>query len=166
MTPLTVALIAASVSAAVTLLIEWAAKPQLEARKERILERDRALREIATIAQTERHRSMDVELDRQDRTSPFRDWDADLPGLPEEDSPYGQFRRLRSVVEPASHRTEEIVLSNLHDMLAADPGVIDVRSRALVLEAASRALTATHWRPLQRKRLYQEFFDAIGEAGR
>jgi hypothetical protein len=47
MSTLNTVLISASTSASVALVIEWAAKPGLEARKERILERYRMQRDIA-----------------------------------------------------------------------------------------------------------------------
>ena len=46
MSLLATALVSATVAAIVTLLIEWAAKPHLEARKERILDQDRIRRKL------------------------------------------------------------------------------------------------------------------------
>ncbi|WP_026931212.1 hypothetical protein [Glycomyces tenuis] len=169
MDPLTITFISIgvsiTVSTIVTLAVEWIAKPQLEARKEHILDRHRALRAISALAKTEKRRSIELELDRIERTSPLHEFDEEIEDPPSEDSPYGQFRRLRAEVDPPQYHVEEIILSSISSMLSVSPGVVEVRDRAHVLEAAANALTVPRWRPRTRRRLYKQFFDTLGEAG-
>lgn len=164
-TLLAAALVSVVISTVVTLVVEWFAKPKLEARKERILERQRVLRKVAAVAKAERRRLDDEELARIDRTSPFRGPDDEPTPAIEEDSAYGEFRRLRSELGEDLTHEQIIALERLHAMLAADPGVVDVTAKGQVLDAAADVMLASQQRWYRRSKAYQTLKDVLGKHG-
>lgn len=141
---------AALVSVATTLVVEWFAKPTLEARKERILEAHRTRRRIIAIAlddaiRVEEHYVLDQATAK--------------PELADE------YRSLRAAMKPLRGEQDRAALLHLDDAIKGPfPFNTDPMTISDIAYAAAQFLNEPRWHLRKRKALYANLQEVVAKS--
>gem|GEM_PF-5375766 len=141
-------LVAALVSAVVTLVIEWLAKPKLEARKNRLLEKDNYWRRLLAVAKEKGFRHEDGTLYAVD---------TDKPDLVDE------YRACRVYVEFPRNKADRQALRFLDDLMNGVPTRTEPDYWSVMLGCVA-VLETPKWRWRKRKKAITELAQALHEA--
>lgn len=143
---------AALISVATTLVVEWFAKPTLEARKERILETHRTRRRIIAIAlddalRIEEHFVLEQNTVKPELTDEYRSLRAAMKPLRGQRNRAALIHMDEAIKGPFSHNTDPVAMSD-------------------IAYVAAQFLNEPIWHLRKRKALYAKLLDAVAKSKR
>lgn len=143
---------AALISIATTLVMEWIAKPTLEARKERILEKHRTRRRIIAIALDESLRTEDYYIYQQSTSKPELN---------------DEYRSLRAAMKPLRGQRNRTALAHMDDAVKGQtPRNVSPMEMSDIAYVAAQFLNEPAWHLRKRKALYAKLEEVVAKTKR